>query len=236
MFCFYFRVRPNTMEGNLNPESDPDFLESYMRQMMSSLEGLKTKVNELNLEEGEDDKRGRTRRKSILKKTQGKKAKESSRVSSEAGSASEVRSSGSEVQVVRKNRSRSRRRRRSRDRSSGRRSRSRSRRSRSTSSSCDEIVVKEKANRRRKSKVRKRSAKEDKEEIEKLIGEVLKKSVSCTDVINRGGKVRVHVDGYPTIVLQGEEKKKKRGESKKGGSSKKTVQSTDDYDSDDIDE
>merc|ERR1719317_1055693 len=140
---------------------------------MSSLEGLKSKVNELDLEDEEEDpgERGRTRRKSILKKTQqqeskGRNSREGSRNSSE----------GSEVRVVRKNRGRSKRKRRSRDRSSGRRSRSRSK-GRSTSSSCDEVVVKKE---RRKSRARKRSALFTKEEIEKLIGEVLKKSNSCT--------------------------------------------------------
>ena len=217
------------MEGSLNPENDPDFLEAYMRQMMSSLEGLKSKVNELNLEEDkeEDGERGRTRRKSILKKTQQQESKGRNSIEGSRNSSEE-----SEVRVVRKNRGRSKRKRRSRDRSSGRRSRSRSK-GRSTSSSCDEVVVKKEGSKRRKSRARKRSAKEDKEEIEKLIGEVLKKSNSCTEVINRGGRVRVHVEGYPTIVLQGNEKKKeKRGESKKrGGSKKRKAQSTDDYDS-----
>ena len=225
------------MEDNqFNPENDPDFLEKYMSQMMTSLEGLKTKVQELNLKEEEegshdaahdtkprgqshDGQRGRTRRKSILKKTNGRRQS-----SAESRNCSD--SDGSKV-VIRQ-RGRSKRKRRSRDRSSGRRSRSRSRGRSTSSSDGNEYVVNRRNSNRRKSKDRrkKRSPREDKEDIEKLISEVLKKSNSCTEVINRGGKVRVHVEGYPTIVLQGQETKKE-----KRGSHKKSRQSTDDYDS-----
>ena len=204
-----------------SPAASPSFLDEYMAKMESNIEKLKLKMDEF------DRQKESYKEKSSKKKPAGKeyheshekepagkqKSSESDRSRSRSRgrkkdkrkrrtiyidkSCSSGRSSdrgGSSKQ--RKKSTRKHRKNRSRDRESCSHSKKKtSRRKTSRCSSDGGYVIKRQGG--------KEKSKDD--YLEDVINQLLKKSRSCSEHLEKGGKLRVLLEGYPPIMLNGEE-------------------------------
>lgn len=206
-----------------SPAADPSFLEEYMAKMESNIENLKLKMDEFDKQkESYKDKRSK-------KKPAGRESREkepAGKQNSSESSCSRSRSRGRKKDERKKKKRRtiyidkSCSSGRSSERGKGSKQKNKStrkhgkKRSRDRQS-CSKSHSKKKTSRRKKSScssdggygIKRQGRREKRKDdyLEGVINELLKKSTSCSKHLAKGGKLKIHLDGYPPIMLNGED-------------------------------
>ena len=203
------------VEEESRPPPDVSFLDNYMEKMEDNLESLKLKMDEFEKQKKSFEKKPTTKNRSesfsecSRSRSRGRASKHKrkrrtiylDRSASSGTICSRSRSSKREKNATKKHRKNSREcRNRGRSRKSKHATKAKtSRRKSSNGSSDDSYVIKRQGRRCKNDKKGSRD-----ENLEEIINELLKKSKSCCKHLEGGGKLKIHLDGYPPIILNGD--------------------------------